>query len=100
MFAYIVGNRMIGQRTAAFWGGVYGCGWWVVGCAILLPALLGSCRSARMRAARCGKVAVPLLAGHIVYGGILGVAFSSITRTLSGPGWHHVRHATRDSAPR
>jgi hypothetical protein len=45
-------------------------------------------------------VAVPLLAGHIVYGGILGVAFSSITRTLSGPGWHHVRHATRDSAPR
>lgn len=100
MFAYIVGDRMIGERTAAFWGGVYGCGWWVVACAILLPTLLRVMPFGEDARGALRQVAVPLLGGHIVYGGILGVAFSWITRTLSGPGWHHVSHATRDSAPR
>jgi hypothetical protein len=100
MFAYIVDDRTLGERTAAFWGGVYGFAWWVVACAILLPSLLGVMPFGEDARSALRQVAVPLLAGHIVYGGILGVAFSWIMRTLSGPRWHHVGHATRDSAPR
>jgi hypothetical protein len=100
IFGYLLGDRALGERTGAFWGGLYGIGWWVIACAILVPALVGKLPFTESARAAVRQVALPLLAGHVVYGGVLGAAFSWITRTLRGARWHHVSHATPHSAPR
>jgi uncharacterized membrane protein YagU involved in acid resistance len=66
--------RRLGQDVtcALAWGLSYGFLWWVLGPLTLLPALLGG--DPAWTAAAAGG-AMSALAGHLVYGGLLGVAF-------------------------
>jgi uncharacterized membrane protein YagU involved in acid resistance len=66
--------RRLGQDVtcALGWGLSYGFLWWILGPLTLLPALLGG--EPEWTAAAAGG-AISALAGHLVYGGCLGVAF-------------------------
>jgi uncharacterized membrane protein YagU involved in acid resistance len=66
--------RRLGQdlTCALGWGLSYGFLWWILGPLTLLPALLGM--DPEWTAAMAGG-ALPALAGHLVDGGCLGVAF-------------------------
>ena len=66
--------RRLGQDVtcALGWGLSYGFLWWVLGPLTLLPALLGG--DPEWTAAAAGG-SMSALAGHLVYGGLLGVAF-------------------------
>jgi hypothetical protein len=84
LFGWLLHNRTLDAGPGALWGGVYGLCWWVVAGVVLVPALLGSLPLSSFARESLQRVAVPLLVGHIVYGVILGAAFSYITRTLIG----------------
>ena len=61
-----------GRHLRAGWGLSYGFLWWILGPLTLLPALLGG--DPEWSAAAAGG-SLSALAGHLVYGGCLGVAF-------------------------
>ena len=76
--------RRLGQdiTCALGWGLSYGFLWWVLGPLTLLPALLGG--DPEWSAAAAGG-AMSALAGHLVYGGCLGVAFHLLEAPFGVP---------------
>jgi uncharacterized membrane protein YagU involved in acid resistance len=76
--------RRLGQDVtcALGWGLSYGFLWWVLGPLTLLPALLGG--HPEWSAAAAGG-AMSALAGHLVYGGCLGVAFHLLEAPFGVP---------------
>jgi len=76
--------RRLGQDVtcALGWGLSYGFLWWVLGPLTLLPALLGG--DPEWTAAAAGG-ALSALAGHLVYGGCLGVAFHLLEAPFGVP---------------
>jgi uncharacterized membrane protein YagU involved in acid resistance len=76
--------RRLGQDVtcALGWGLSYGFLWWVLGPLTLLPALLGG--DPEWSAAAAGG-AMSALAGHLVYGGCLGVAFHLLEAPFGVP---------------
>jgi len=76
--------RRLGQDVtcALGWGLSYGFLWWVLGPLTLLPALLGS--EPQWTAAAAGG-ALTALAGHLVYGACLGVAFHLLEAPFGVP---------------
>lgn len=56
---------------------MYGAGWWVIAELVLVPALLArwSWSFSTAATAPVREAALPLLAGHVVYSVILGVAW-------------------------
>jgi uncharacterized membrane protein YagU involved in acid resistance len=76
--------RRLGQDVtcALGWGLSYGFLWWVLGPLTLLPALLGS--EPQWTAAAAGG-ALSALAGHLVYGACLGVAFHLLEAPFGVP---------------
>ncbi|HTE70041.1 MAG TPA: hypothetical protein VK942_14975, partial [Actinomycetes bacterium] len=76
--------RRLGQdvNCALGWGLSYGFLWWVLGPLTLLPALLGG--DPEWTAAAAGG-ALSALAGHLVYGGCLGVAFHLLEAPFGVP---------------
>jgi uncharacterized membrane protein YagU involved in acid resistance len=76
--------RRLGQDVtcALGWGLSYGFLWWVLGPLTLLPALLGG--DPEWTAAAAGG-SMSALAGHLVYGGCLGVAFHLLEAPFGVP---------------
>jgi hypothetical protein len=76
--------RRLGQDVtcALGWGLSYGFLWWVLGPLTLLPALLGG--DPAWSAAAAGG-AMSALAGHLIYGGCLGVAFHLLEAPFGVP---------------
>jgi uncharacterized membrane protein YagU involved in acid resistance len=76
--------RRLGQDVtcALGWGLSYGFLWWVLGPLTLLPALLGG--DPEWSAAAAGG-SMSALAGHLVYGGCLGVAFHLLEAPFGVP---------------
>jgi uncharacterized membrane protein YagU involved in acid resistance len=76
--------RRLGQDVtcALGWGLSYGFLWWVLGPLTLLPALLGG--DPEWSAAAAGG-SLSALAGHLVYGGCLGVAFHLLEAPFGVP---------------
>ena len=76
--------RRLGQDVtcALGWGLSYGFLWWVLGPLTLLPALLGG--APEWSAAAAGG-SMSALAGHLVYGGCLGVAFHLLEAPFGVP---------------
>lgn len=83
VFAYILSDQTLGARLGAFWGVVYGLGWWVIACAAFVPILIGHFPFGEEAREALRQVAFPLFAGHVVYGSILGASWSCIGRTDS-----------------
>jgi uncharacterized membrane protein YagU involved in acid resistance len=76
--------RRLGQDVtcALGWGLSYGFLWWILGPLTLLPALLGG--DPEWSAAAAGG-SLSALAGHLVYGGCLGVAFHLLEAPFGVP---------------
>jgi uncharacterized membrane protein YagU involved in acid resistance len=76
--------RRLGQDVtcALGWGLSYGFLWWILGPLTLLPALLGG--DPEWTAAAAGG-ALSALAGHLVYGGCLGVTFHLLEAPFGVP---------------
>jgi hypothetical protein len=76
--------RRLGQDVtcALGWGLSYGFLWWVLGPLTLLPALLGG--DPEWTAAAAGG-SMSALAGHLVYGGCLGVGFHLLEAPFGVP---------------
>jgi hypothetical protein len=72
-------RQHIPADAAGLSGGLYGFGWWFMASLVLVPALFGQVPFSRSAMAMTQGTALPLLAGHVVYGAILGVVFSRLS---------------------
>jgi hypothetical protein len=79
-FAWLLRDQRLDDMSAMVWGALYGLGWWIVAGLILVPVGEGSWPFSTMAIDQAREVALPLLIGHVVYGGVLGLAWSAITR--------------------
>jgi uncharacterized membrane protein YagU involved in acid resistance len=73
IFGGLFGNRAASPSSGLGWGALYGVIWWVLGALILMPVFLGMPPFAPLKMML--PVAMGSLAGHLVYGVILGVMF-------------------------
>ncbi len=91
LFGALLRGQTLGDIPGALWGVAYGVGWWIIAELVLVPARLGgwSWSASAFGAALVHEAALPLLAGHVVYGVILGVTWSRIT------GWDWPRQGPR-----
>lgn len=82
-FGWLLHRQTLDDVRAALWGGLYGVGWWIIAELVLIPALLVIWPFSTSAVERARNFAFPLLAGHVAYGVILGLAWSRITKQLS-----------------
>lgn len=73
-FAVLLGSFAKEVLPAALVGMGYGVGWWVLGALIAMPAQLG------MPVFTLNTTAWQSLAGHLMFGLILGIAYSQLAR--------------------
>jgi hypothetical protein len=96
---HLFNSAVIGALFAAFLGSAadaspgrsvalgigWGALWWILGALILMPLLLGMPAFAALRMPRMRPVAMGSLAGHIVYGLLLGLVYGRLRRTREVP---------------
>jgi hypothetical protein len=76
LFGGLLGGRAeAGYGSGLRWGALWGLIWWVLGGLILMPLLLGMPAFAALRMPPMRPVAFGSLVGHLIYGGILGLAY-------------------------
>jgi hypothetical protein len=75
LFGALLGARVGGYGSGATWGALWGVVWWVLGGLILMPMFLDMPAFAPLRMPPMRPVAWGSLAGHLIYGVILGAAF-------------------------
>jgi uncharacterized membrane protein YagU involved in acid resistance len=87
IFAVLAAGRLrtLGATVAA--GLVYGLAWWFLGPLTLMPLMMGMGVAVNWTGAAT-IAAMPSLAGHLVYGGILGGVYAWLERSVAVP-----RHA-------
>jgi hypothetical protein len=75
LFGALLGARVGGYGSGATWGALWGVVWWVLGGLILMPIFLDMPAFAPLRMPPMRPVAWGSLAGHLIYGVILGAVF-------------------------
>jgi uncharacterized membrane protein YagU involved in acid resistance len=75
LFGALLGARVGGYGSGAIWGALWGVVWWVLGGLILMPIFLDMPPFAALRTPQMRPVAWASLAGHLIYGVILGAVF-------------------------
>lgn len=93
LFAFTLGTAADASpgRSVAL-GAAWGVVWWVLGALILMPLLLGMPVFAALRMPPMRSVAAGSLAGHLIYGVILGLAYFRLRRgRLIASGTVHAR---------
>jgi thiol-disulfide isomerase/thioredoxin len=84
LFGWLLGARAeAASGSGVAWGALWGLGWWVLGGLILMPLLLGMPVFAALRMPAMRPVAMGSLAGHLIYGGILGFAYARLRRSAA-----------------
>jgi len=73
-FGVLLGSRATGLVPAVVLGMLYGLVWWVLGALIMMPARLG------MPVFELNAMAWQSLAGHLMFGLVLGAVFFLLTR--------------------
>lgn len=73
-FAVLFGSLAKSLLPAALYGIAYGAFWWVLGALLIMPAQLG------MPILQLNTVAWQSLMGHLMFGLVLGLVFSALTR--------------------
>jgi hypothetical protein len=81
LFGALFGARVTGYGSGATWGALWGVVWWVLGGLILMPIFLDMPALAPLRMPPMRPVAWGSLAGHLIYGVILGAAFVRLRGT-------------------
>jgi uncharacterized membrane protein YagU involved in acid resistance len=76
IFALLFAKWAGGLGAAAVLGLLYGVVWWVLGALLIMPAWLGMSEMVF----QFNKTAWQSLAGHLLYGLVLGVAVAVLTR--------------------
>jgi uncharacterized membrane protein YagU involved in acid resistance len=76
LFGLLFGSRVRSIGSGLGWGALWGIVWWVLGGLILMPLLLGMAAFAPLALAPMRMVAVGSLAGHLVYGLVLGATYA------------------------
>jgi hypothetical protein len=84
VFGWLFGARSQRFRPALRWGAAYGFVWWILGGLILMPLLLGMQPFAPLLMEPMRPVAMGSLAGHLVYGVILGGGFAMLKQGIPG----------------
>ena len=80
IFGWLLGTRVHGYTSGLGWGAAYGVGWWILGGLILMPVLLGMPVFAPLTMPEMNVVALGSLAGHLIYGLILGGLYVALFR--------------------
>jgi hypothetical protein len=80
LFATFIGGRVTGAGSGVAWGAAWGALWWVLGGLVLMPLLLGMPAFASLIMPPMRPVAMGSLAGHLVYGGLLGFVYARVAR--------------------
>jgi len=84
IFGWLLGTRSHTFGAGLGWGAVYGFAWWIIGGLILMPLLLGMPPFAPLQMAPMRPVAMGSLAGHLIYGVVLGGGLAILTRGIPG----------------
>jgi len=84
IFGWLLGTRSHTFGAGLGWGAVYGFAWWIMGGLILMPLLLGMPPFAPLQMAPMRPVAMGSLAGHLIYGVVLGGGLAILTRGIPG----------------
>jgi len=84
IFGWLLGTRSHTFGAGLGWGAVYGFAWWIMGGLILMPLLLGMPPFAPLQMAPMRPVAMGSLAGHLIYGVVLGGGLAMLTRGIPG----------------
>jgi hypothetical protein len=84
IFAVLVGGRLrtVGSLVAA--GLIYGLVWWLLGPLTLMPLFMGMGVGVNWTGAAM-TAAMASLAGHLVYGAILGAVYAWLERSIAVP---------------
>ena len=85
LFGAILGQRADSFERGASLGALWGIVWWIVGALILMPLFLGMPALAPLRMAPMRPVALASLAGHLLFGSVLGLAYVRLRRSRSVP---------------
>jgi hypothetical protein len=87
LFGWLLGHGALDRIRAAMWGGLYGVGWWIAAELVLIPVLLAVWPLSASAVDRVRDVALPLLVGHVVYGVVLGFAWSRLMEVRRPHRW-------------
>ena len=79
-FGWLVGERDHDVSSGLAWGAVYGFVLWIIGGLIMIPVLLGMAPFAPLTRPSLRGVAVISLAGHLVFGLIVGGLVGTYSR--------------------
>lgn len=85
LFGGLLGNQAHSYGRGVSFGALYGVAWWILGALILMPIFLGMSAFAPLAMAEMRPVAFGSLAGHLMFGVILGATFVALTRTEGQP---------------
>jgi hypothetical protein len=89
LFGWLFGARAGTYGTGLGWGALWGVIWWVLGALVLMPILLGMPAFAPLQMPPMRPVAMGSLAGHLLYGLVLGATYVALLHRR-----HHPRPAT------
>jgi hypothetical protein len=78
IFGWLLGGRVPGYGSALGLGAAYGLAWWILGALVLMPVMLGMPAFAPLMMPPMRMVAMGSLVGHLIYGVVLGGAFTSL----------------------
>jgi hypothetical protein len=78
IFGWVLGSGGLGYGGALAKGIGYGIFWWILGGQILMPLFLGMEPFAALQMAPMRSVALMSLVGHVIFGGILGLAYAGL----------------------
>jgi uncharacterized membrane protein YagU involved in acid resistance len=84
VFAVLAADRLRTPGTTAAAGLVYGFAWWLLGPLTLMPLMMGMGLGSNWTAAAM-TAAMPSVVGHVVYGGILGIVYGWLERSVAVP---------------
>jgi len=76
----LLGDRIAGFGAGLLWGALYGLAWWILGGLVLMPLFLGMSPFAPLMMEMMRPVAFGSLAGHALYGSVLGISFLFLSR--------------------
>lgn len=93
LFGWMLGNRVGSIGSGVGWGAGYRAISWVLGGLILMPMLLDMPAFAPLRVAMMLPVAFASLAGHLIFGMILGAGFVRLRGMAAHAPLGRARHA-------
>ncbi len=83
-FALVLGRFVSGTRSGVGLGLAYGGAWWILGPLTLMPLFMGMGLGVNWNTAAAAAM-LPSLVGHLMYGGVLGLAYTWLRHRDVGP---------------